>query len=309
MKFNWEEGNADSLGGVHVEEVEEFVDHCNMVIIPVGAIEQHGPHLPLMTDTAQALEISKRVSANTGVPVVPPVAVGISQSHGNFPGTLWVRVDTMISLLYDLCTSLYESGIRKFFFINGHMYNDWGIKGVRDHFRCDYDDVQITTVNYWQTTETRFAEDCPQNKHIHGNFGETAQMLVIRPDLVKMDRAEDTPASSPSSTIASIRFRPTASSAATRPVPRPRTARRCWRPSRPKSPSWSRRGWRRTFPFRAAMKGKTSRSSIAAAAGAVERGRGGGRCRPGRRCICDRDRFGEGEASARPAMRVARNSP
>ena len=146
-----------------------------------------------MTDTAQALEISKRVSANTGVPVVPPVAVGISQSHGNFPGTLWVRVDTMISLLYDLCTSLYESGIRKFFFINGHMYNDWGIKGVRDHFRCDYDDAQITTVNYWQTTETRFAEDCPQNKHIHGNFGETAQMLVIRPDLVKMDRAEDTP--------------------------------------------------------------------------------------------------------------------
>ena len=59
----------------------------------------------------------------------------------------------MISLLYDLCTSLYETGIRKFFFINGHMYNDWGIKGVRDHFRCDYDDAQITTVNYWQTTE------------------------------------------------------------------------------------------------------------------------------------------------------------
>ena len=193
MKFEWKKGTPILWEEFTWEEVEEFVDHCNMVIIPVGAIEQHGPHLPLMTDTAQALEISKRVSANTGVPVVPPVAVGISQSHGNFPGTLWVRVDTMISLLYDLCTALYETGIRKFFFINGHMYNDWGIKGVRDHFRCDYDDVQITTVNYWQTTETRFAEDCPQNKHIHGNFGETAQMLAIRPDLVKMDRAEDTP--------------------------------------------------------------------------------------------------------------------
>ena len=193
MKFEWKVGTPVLWEEFTWEEVEEFVERCNMAIIPVGAIEQHGPHLPLLTDTAQAYEIAKRVSANTGVPVVPPIAVGISQSHGNFPGTLWLRVDTMIRVLYDLCTALYETGIRKFFFINGHMYNDWGIKGLRDHFRCDYDDVQVTTVNYWQTTETRFAEDCPQNKHIHGNFGETAQMLVIRPDLVKMERAEDTP--------------------------------------------------------------------------------------------------------------------
>ena len=156
MKFEWKKGTPILWEEFTWEEVEEFVEKCNIVLIPVGAIEQHGPHLPLVTDTAQAYEIAKRTSANTGVPVIPPVAVGISQSHGNFPGTLWVRVDTMIRLLYDLCTALYETGIRKFFFINGHMYNDWGIKGVRDHFRCDYDDVQMTTVNYWQTTETRF---------------------------------------------------------------------------------------------------------------------------------------------------------
>ncbi len=192
MLFEWKKGTPVLWEEFTWEEVEEYVDHCNMVVIPVGATEPHGPHLPLMTDTAQSYEICKRVSANTGVPVIPPVAIGISQSHGNFPGTLWVRVDTMISLLYDLCTSLYQSGVRKYFFINGHMYNDWGIKGVRDHFRCDYDDVQITTLNYWQAAKTRFAEDCPQKKHIHGNFGETSQLLALRPDLVKMERAENT---------------------------------------------------------------------------------------------------------------------
>lgn len=193
MKFQWKKGKPILWEEFTWEEVEEYVNRCNMVLFPVGATEQHGPHLPLICDTAQAYEIAKRVSANTGVPVIPPMHFGISQSHGNFPGTLWVRCDTMISVLYDVATSLYESGVRKFFFINGHMYNDWGIKAVRDHLRCDYDDVHVTTVNYWLTAETRFAEDCPQRKHIHGNFGETAQLLAIRPDIVKMDRAQNTP--------------------------------------------------------------------------------------------------------------------
>ena len=58
MKFNWKKGTPILWEEFTWEEVEEFVDHCNMVIIPVGAIEQHGPHLPLMTDTAQALDPS-----------------------------------------------------------------------------------------------------------------------------------------------------------------------------------------------------------------------------------------------------------
>jgi creatinine amidohydrolase len=71
----------------------------DMVIVPVGACEQHGPHLPLAVDTIDRYEIAKRVSAKTGVPVIPPMMYGCSQSHGKFPGTLSIRPETMIRML------------------------------------------------------------------------------------------------------------------------------------------------------------------------------------------------------------------
>ncbi len=86
MKFEWKKGNPVLWEEFTWEEVEEYVEHCNMVIIPVGAIEQHGPHLPLVTDTAQAMEISKRVSANTGVPLIPPPSRSASRrAMATFP--------------------------------------------------------------------------------------------------------------------------------------------------------------------------------------------------------------------------------
>jgi creatinine amidohydrolase len=170
-------------------EIEELTKKVPMAILPVGATEQHGPHLPLSTDTLQVYEVAKRASALTGVPVLPPLAIGLSQSHGKFPGTVWVRSETMIRFLTEICHSLYQSGIRKFFLLNGHMYNLWVLQCVRDNLRCDFDDLQCTAVNYFLTAETRFAEDAPMRKHIHGNYGETCQVLAIRPDLVQMDQA------------------------------------------------------------------------------------------------------------------------
>jgi creatinine amidohydrolase len=172
-------------------EIEELTKTMKMVLVPVGATEQHGPHLPLATDTLQVYEVAKRASSLTGVPVVPPLAIGLSQSHGRFPGTLWVRSETMIRFLTEVCHSLYHSGIRKFVLLNGHMYNLWVLQCVRDNVRCDFDDVQCTALNYWATAETRLLEDTPVRKHVHANFGETSQVLAIRPDLVRMDEAVD----------------------------------------------------------------------------------------------------------------------
>jgi len=63
-------------------------ERMKMVIIPIESCEQHGPHLPLGIDTIDCYEVAKRVSAKTGVPVIPPLTYGCSQSHGDFPGTL-----------------------------------------------------------------------------------------------------------------------------------------------------------------------------------------------------------------------------
>ena len=85
-----------------------------MVIIPIGSCEQHGPHLPLVrTDTIDCYEVAKRVSAKTGVPVIPPITYGCSQNHGDFPGTLAIRPETMIRMICDIAEWLYRSDIQE----------------------------------------------------------------------------------------------------------------------------------------------------------------------------------------------------
>lgn len=66
------------------KDVESISQTMDMVIVPTGACEQHGPHLPLAVDTIDCYEVAKRVSPKTGVPVVPPLMHGCSQSHGSF---------------------------------------------------------------------------------------------------------------------------------------------------------------------------------------------------------------------------------
>jgi creatinine amidohydrolase len=70
------------------KDVEKLTKTMNMAIMPTAACEQHGPHLPLSVDAIDCYEVAKRVYAATGVPVVPPLIYGCSQSHGDFPGTL-----------------------------------------------------------------------------------------------------------------------------------------------------------------------------------------------------------------------------
>lgn len=174
------------------DEAEEICKEVGMVIIPVGSIEQHGPHLPMNVDSSINYEIAKRISRRTGIPVLPPIQPGVSQSH-HFPGTLYLRPETLTRVLYDVCRSLYEkSGIRKILIINGHMWNQGAILAIRDNARCDFPDIQIRTLNWWDFDREVYrlvASDCPLGRSLHANIGETACMLAISPELVDMDKA------------------------------------------------------------------------------------------------------------------------
>jgi creatinine amidohydrolase len=177
------------------KDIEKLVSSMKMVIIPVGACEQHGPHLPLCVDTVDCYEIAKRVSAKTRVPVIPPLMYGCSQSHGKFPGTLSIRPETMIRMICDIIEWLYNSGIRKVLLLNGHMWN-WGpIYSARENIHYDFPDMQVRVLDWWSTTSTISSlslKDCPTlPSYVHANIGETSCMLAIRPDLVKMEEAGD----------------------------------------------------------------------------------------------------------------------
>ena len=177
------------------KEVEEFVKKMDMVILPTAATEQHGPHLPLAVDTIDCYEVAKRISARLGIPVLPPICYGCSQSHGDFPGTISLRPETVTRTICEIAEWLYKSGIRKLLILNGHMWN-WGpIYSARENIRYDYRDMQVRVLDWWHTTEEtmkKLVEDCPENpNYLHANIAETSCMLAIRPDLVSMDKAVD----------------------------------------------------------------------------------------------------------------------
>lgn len=177
------------------KDVDKLTKTMKMAIIPTAACEQHGPHLPLAVDAIDCYEVGKRVSAKTGVPVVPPLVYGCSQSHGNFPGTLSIRPETMIRMICEIVEWLYRSRIRKILILNGHMWN-WGpIYSARENLRYDFPDLQVRVLNWWETTSqtmSKLVDDCPVfPSYIHANIAETACVLAVRPDLVNMKKAVD----------------------------------------------------------------------------------------------------------------------
>ncbi|MFL6350008.1 MAG: creatininase family protein [Nitrososphaeraceae archaeon] len=177
------------------KDVDKLTKTTKMAIIPTAACEQHGPHLPLSVDAIDCYEVAKRVSAETGVPVVPPLIYGCSQSHGGFPGTLSLRPETMTRIICEISEWLHKSGIRKILILNGHMWN-WGpIYSARENLRYDFSDLQVRVLNWWETTAqtmSKLVEDCPVfPSYIHANIAETACVLAARPDLVDMKEAVD----------------------------------------------------------------------------------------------------------------------
>ncbi len=101
-----------------------------VALIPTGSTEQHGPHAPFMTDSLIAEEIARSSSEETNSLLLPPMKVGVSGEHRNFPGTLYLSPETFRKQLEETVLSAHESGIEKFVVVNGHGGNISSIKEV-----------------------------------------------------------------------------------------------------------------------------------------------------------------------------------
>jgi creatinine amidohydrolase len=191
---------ADELGGsgtaicwdeLTSPEVGELTDRRNAILIPFGAIEQHGPHLPLGVDWRICAYVARGVSALTGVPYLPPVVYGVSGSHGRFPGTVGLRPETMIAVVEDMVAGLYASGIRQFVLLNGHAWNAATLEVSADKIRTRYDDARVRPLAYatmYPGPEIDGRVTYGRSL-MHANYFETSVMLAIEPDLVRFDRA------------------------------------------------------------------------------------------------------------------------
>jgi creatinine amidohydrolase len=161
-----------------------------LVVLPFGAVEQHGKHLPLRTDALIGEEITSRLDAACGgrLLVLPVQWMGLSLHHMRFPGTLTASVDTYISLAVDTIASVAQAGFRKLLLLNSHGGNVAALDVVLVKARERFPDKRVFACTYWNAAapELRALRESELGGMGHACELETSLVLAFRPDLVDM---------------------------------------------------------------------------------------------------------------------------
>jgi creatinine amidohydrolase len=151
-----------------------------IAVIPVGSIEQHGPHLPISTDSDIVTEVSRRISEKNGYLLLPTLNYGVSFEHSPF-FNLSIKESTLRAILTDLCSSLLTNNIKTVFIINGHHGNQNSIKSLDVKLKkISKNKIKVFPLSYWHFMEREFD---------HAGFVETSLMLAISKN-VKMKSAK-----------------------------------------------------------------------------------------------------------------------
>jgi creatinine amidohydrolase len=159
----------------------------DLAIIPVGSIEQQGPHLPIMTDWAIATELGKRVAERMNAFLLPAFPISTCREHMGKKGSVWMAPTTFYQMMHDVIMSLKEQGFKRVGLLITHGGVFIAGPLVRDLNAKFNPDLQVALVNcdvidYAKVTET---------PGLHADESETSQMLAIAPETVHMDRAVD----------------------------------------------------------------------------------------------------------------------
>ena len=162
------------------------------IILPIGSTEQHGPHLPVGTDTMVANSIAEAAALKTGVLVAPPLWFGWSPHHLVLPGTITIRAEVLIEVAFDMIKSLASHNFDKFILLNGHrIVNVAWMQIAGERAKRELGVKVIIFDPAYMSKE--FTGDMEWGEVGHAEEIEGSHMWYSYPDLVKMERARDNP--------------------------------------------------------------------------------------------------------------------
>ena len=183
------------------EEINEFVAGGKTTVLQyAGAVEQHGPHLPTITDTLLAYALGERVARKLGNALVAPVIrPGLSEHHIDFPGTVSLSLETFRRIVEESCESLSRHGFSNIVLISSHGGNTDTLKAITP----DISKKVARRSNVFFLIEDRHAHEATFERFrkkmnatigemgVHSGLTETSMVLAVRPDLVDMKRARE----------------------------------------------------------------------------------------------------------------------
>jgi creatinine amidohydrolase len=193
------------LGDLTFTDIQAYLREKDVVLVPLASLEQHGPHLPLYTDTITAVEVSRRVSEHIAVLHTPPLWAGYSPQHMHEPGqgrgTVTLRSSTLLAVMYDVARSLIHHGFNRIVFVNGHGSNIKVVDPVLRQLRYETGAL-IGFVKPYMERYTGILKGLMENPPEetpgwHASELETSQDLAWNERLVRMERAEYTRAHIP----------------------------------------------------------------------------------------------------------------
>lgn len=168
-------------------EIVKKAKECDIIILPVGSIEMHGPHCPVGSDSLNTQKIAERVAKKTGVLVAPPIWYGahMYMQYG-FPGTVPIRSDVLKQFVKDIITGFVKNGFKKIIILNGHG-QQWVYIGALHEIALETK-AFVAIATWWELIKDTIEKVC-ETPFVHADEAETSVALELYPELVDMTKA------------------------------------------------------------------------------------------------------------------------
>ncbi len=171
-------------------DVQEYLKKDKLVVIPIGATEQHGPANPLGTDFLIAQHVARKTCEITGTICAPTIPIAVSEHHSRFAGTVWLSPRLVREIMTEYSLNLASHGFDHIIFMNGHGGNTGALKEVANNLYYSHK-MKAVSIDWWDFADTDgIKEMFPDSNFSHAEAIETSVGLAVHEHLIKLDTLE-----------------------------------------------------------------------------------------------------------------------